>query len=40
MTDRNKTDFYDTFVDINVRAQIAFALVLIVGLLIYIAFFK
>lgn len=36
----NKPDFSDIIMDINVRAQIAFALVLIVGLLIYIAFFK
>ena len=33
---KNKIDF----ADINVKAQIAFALVLIAGLLTYIAFFK
>lgn len=35
-----KLDIDDIIANINVRAQIAFALMLIVGLLIYIAFFR
>jgi len=37
---KTRSEIYDILTDINVRAQIAFALLMIVGLLIYIAFFK
>ena len=37
---KTRSEIHDILTDINVRAQIAFALLMIVGLLIYIAFFK